>query len=221
MDDETDLLDYNRLIEIFEIEHEIDIVNLIRKGLPAYAPGNLEKKVELQGIYPCFRKETMVQVPLQSTPLERFHRFRDGEQAPYRVEKQVNLIPIRIADLIFKLSEVEVFERLHGLKRRDQTRGKAEPGEAASKSGSTSRPRNRRHEVLRACKEKYREIAKKEWQRHPAYTKTATAEKIMHEHFRDGYDYGEKENLILKIATVENYIKDLNPNRNPGRRREK
>jgi hypothetical protein len=168
------------------------------KGLPAYAPGNLEKKVELQGIYPCFRRETMVHVPLQSTPLERFHRFRDGEQAPYRVEKQVNLIPVRIADLIFRLSEVEVFEKLHGLKRRDRTSGKTEPGEAASKSGSTPRPRNRRHELLRVFKKECREIAKKEWPRYPEYTKTAMAEKIMYEHFRGDMITGERKILPLR-----------------------
>lgn len=221
MDDETDLLDYNRLTQIFEIEHEIDIVNHIRKGLPAYAPGNLEQKVELQGIYPFFRKETMVQVFLQTSPVERLHRFMDGEQAPYRVEKQVNLIRVRTADLIFKLSEVEVFEKLHGLKRRDQTRAQAEPREAASKSGSTPRPGNRRHEALRAFKKKCREIAEKEWPRHPSYTKTDMARKILDEHFRGGYDYGGKSKLTVTIATVENYIKDLNPNRNPGRRRGK
>lgn len=221
MDDETDLLDYNRLIEIFEIEHEIDIVNHIRKGLPAYAPGNLAQKVELQGIYPCLRKETMVQVFLQTSPVERWHRFMDGEQAPYTLEKRVNLIPVKIIDLIFKLSEVEVFEKSHGLKRRDRTREKTEPREAASKSGSTPRPGNRRQEALRAFREKCREIAEKEWPRHPAYTKTDMARKILDEHFRGGYDYGGKSKLTVTIATVENYIKDLNPNRNPGRRREK
>jgi len=221
MEDETELLTYNQLRQRWGIEHDIDIVNHMRKGLPAYAPGNLEKKVELQGIFPYIEQETMVKVHLQMSMQERIGYLLEGGGHPYSLEKRINRLRIAVADLIFKLLEVEAFEKLHGVERKDRVTGKTEPKGLASQSGLTSHPVNRRQEALRFLKEKCREIAKKEWSKHPAHTKEGMARKILEEHFSEGYDYGGKSELTVTLETVENYIKDLNPNRKPGRRKEK
>ena len=107
------------------------------------------------------------------------------------IEQLLSTGCINESDLLFKVDDVERFEKEHGIKPTDKAIGM---------------PKKPKHDAL--CKQRCREIAQKIWKKDPTITIHAIGE--MEEILavtkrQDGDLYAEK--------TIRKWIKDLNPNK--------
>ena len=112
------------------------------------------------------------------------------------IEQLLSTGCINESDLLFKVDDVERFEKEHGIKPTDKAIGM---------------PKKPKHDAL--CKQRCREIAEKVWKKDPTITIQAMIDmqEIVDASTRqDGRVYAEK--------TIRDWIKDLCPDRSPGRR---
>jgi predicted transcriptional regulator len=193
-------------------EDNIELINCIRKGLPAYTP--YLKPVKFEGI--VLYAERKAQRRIQ--PLTGFVRSYGILDAYYErrytapvYEDYVEKIPVRFEDLLFKLPEVMEFEEKH--KIRESLR--------SIEQKHMKRSPTKLQRAQADFKNKCREMAEKQWQKEQEWTNPEMAQWILG-FFTNGYEYDKtKKPLTVKLSAVIGYIKEFNPNRNPGRRKGK
>ena len=212
MENETDLLTIKQLMNNWGFKENIDLINCIRKGLPAYTPDL--QQVKFEGIIFYVERKAQRRVHPQ-TGFVRSHGIADAyyerRYTPPIYEDYLKKIPVRFEDLLFKLPEVKAFEKEHR---------KAESIVSAEREVS-KRPPTKLQRAQADFKNKCREMAEKQWQKEQEWTNPEMAQWILG-FFKNGYEYDKtKEALTVKLNTVIDYIKELNPNRNPGRRKGK
>jgi hypothetical protein len=128
MEDDSELVSYNGIKRRWRLEDEMDVINHMRKGLPAYSSRNLDAELVLDGIQPCLKvvrpPDHYLQRHADATMSVGSDDPNDFVQNPItgRWEPKktgVELVPVEVAELIFKLHEVEAYEKKQGLTKDD------------------------------------------------------------------------------------------------------